>query len=218
MGKRNILKVGAVLLAVGLVVVAGCSSKSSSSKKTPADIAPTELRTVASGTSTAAAAKGTIFTCTPLTMTAASTPWASNGIIDVSKIPTVPGSVTMEPKFEITTTDTQRILVGNGVPDHPIGTFPIPPGTEAYTYYSALPAGGYANAAEIPVGPYDLQLSREMVGGSYVPPQHGRERLPKTHSIPLYPTGDKGRGFPRLQQTETLNHRHDGASLRGGFS
>ncbi|MSW29161.1 MAG: hypothetical protein F2867_02595, partial [Actinobacteria bacterium] len=85
MVKRNILKVGAVVLALGLVVVAGCSSKSSSSKKTPADIAPMELRTVATGTSTAAAAKGTIFTCLPLTMTAASTPWASNGIIDVSK-------------------------------------------------------------------------------------------------------------------------------------
>ena len=159
MAKKNVLKAGVVVLALGLLAVAGCSSNSSSSAKTPADIAPTELRTVATGTSTATAAKGTIFTCTPLTMTAASTPWASNGIIDVSKIPTVPGSVTMEPKFEITTTETQRILVGNGVPNHPIGTFPIAPGTEAYKYYSALPAGGYANAAEIPVGPYDLQLT-----------------------------------------------------------
>ena len=172
MGKKNVLKVGAVVLALGLVAVAGCSSKSSTSAKAPADIAPNELRTVATGTSTATPAKGTIYVCPvtidaagigpvtfPTTLTAASSPWVTNGIIEISKIPIVPGSVSMESQFTITTTDTQRHLVGNGIPNHPVGTFPIPADSEAYQYYAALPAEGYANAAEIPVNPYNLDLT-----------------------------------------------------------
>ena len=171
MGNRNIRKVGMVLLVAGLLAVAGCSSKSSSSTTAPADIAPNELRTVATGTSTASPAKGTLYVCprtidTPIgpvkfpnTYTAAATPWVTNGIIEISKIQTVPGSVTMDHQFSITTTDTQRHLMGNGIPEHPIGTFPIPADSPAYAYYAALPAEGYANAAEIPVGPYNLDLT-----------------------------------------------------------
>ena len=171
MGKKNVLKAGVVVLALGLLAVAGCSSNSSSSAKTPADIAPTELRTVATGTSTATPAKGSLYVCPrtidspigpltlPTTFTAASTPWTSNGIIDISKITAVPGAVTMEHQFTITTSDTQRYLKGNGIPNHVIGTFPIPADSPAYPYYAGLPAEGYDNAAEIPVGPYNLDLT-----------------------------------------------------------
>ncbi|HVY46681.1 MAG TPA: YHYH protein [Minicystis sp.] len=54
---------------------------------------------------------------------------------------------------------TGRELVGNGLPNHPTGVYPIEKGTEAYTYYSALPAQGYDNAAEIPIAAYDLDIT-----------------------------------------------------------
>ncbi|MFO1540811.1 MAG: YHYH protein, partial [Chloroflexota bacterium] len=74
----------------------------------------------------------------------------------------VPGAVTLESVFTITESGTTRVLRGNGIPNHPIGTFPIPRTSDAYAYYAALPAEGYANAAEIPVAPYDLSADLPM--------------------------------------------------------
>jgi len=174
MRSRRVWRLGAVALAFGMLGVVSCGSKSakgSSATKALADIAPTELHTVATGTSNVTPAPGTIFICPvdlptpsgpvrfPTTYTAASTPWASNGLIDIAKIATVPGAVKLEHRFTITTTATERHLKGNGIPNHAIGTFPVPADSAAYQYYAALPADGYANAAEIPVLPYDLDLT-----------------------------------------------------------
>jgi len=65
----------------------------------------------------------------------------------------------MNSEFDINLTDTTRTLKGNGIPNHPVGIFPIEQGTEAYDIYSTLPAEGYANAAEIPIKPYNLDVT-----------------------------------------------------------
>lgn len=53
----------------------------------------------------------------------------------------------------------QRRLKGNGVPNHVFGTYPITKGSVAYNIYAQAPAQGYANAAEIPVLPYVLDIT-----------------------------------------------------------
>lgn len=130
------------------------------------------LTTAANGTSVAAPSKNTFFLCPgkkipvngtffefPSTLTKPNSSWVTGNSIVIPKIPTVNGSVTMDHEFEMTVTDTGRRLKGNGIPNHPIGVFPIPNGTVAYDIYSQLPAQGYPNAAEIPVAPYDLDVT-----------------------------------------------------------
>lgn len=140
------------------------------------DGAPTYLKTAPTGTSVGAAAKNTVFACIDVKvpgtdntivlgqdvatqLTQATTPWVQDGNVVISKIDTVPGSVSMESVFDVMETATTRHLKGNGIPNHPIGTFPIPQSSSSYQYYAALPAEGYANAAEIPVKPYDLDVT-----------------------------------------------------------
>lgn len=66
----------------------------------------------------------------------------------------------MEHQFEMRLSDTQRNFKGNGIPNHPIGVYPIEKGTVAYDdYYSKLPAEGYNNAAEIPVAAYEMDVT-----------------------------------------------------------
>jgi len=95
----------------------------------------------------------------PTTLIKPNSSWVDGLTIDISKIPTVNGSVTMNSEFDINLTDTTRTLKGNGIPNHPVGIFPIEQGTEAYDIYSTLPAEGYANAAEIPIKPYNLDVT-----------------------------------------------------------
>ena len=92
-------------------------------------------------------------------ITQAKTPWVQDGNVVISRIDMVPGSATMESVFDVTETGTTRHLMGNGIPNHPIGVFPIPQSSSSYPYYAAPPAEGYANAAEIPVKPYDLNVT-----------------------------------------------------------
>ena len=138
--------------------------------------APTFLKTAPAGTLLGAAAKNTVFACIRVQipgtgnsivlgqtagrqLTQASTPWVQDGKVVISKIDVVPGSVTMPSVFNVSETATTRRLKGNGIPNHPIGVFPIPRSSSSYPYYAALPAEGYANAAEIPVKPYDLDVT-----------------------------------------------------------
>lgn len=138
--------------------------------------APTVLKTAPTGTPLGAPAKNTVFACIKVTipgtydtivlgqtvanqLTQAQTPWVQDGNVVISKIDTVPGNATLESVFDITETGTTRRLKGNGIPNHPIGVFPIPQSSSSYQYYAALPAEGYANAAEIPVKPYDLDVT-----------------------------------------------------------
>ena len=173
--------IGAAALATGLLASLG-NGFTSASAFTPANPstgwdgngAPTVLKTAPAGTPINAPAKNTIFACVPVQLpngqtitvgqtvgtqlTRARTPWVQNGKVVISEIEKVPGSVKMRSVFKITKTKTTRILKGNGIPNHPIGRFPIPRNSASYKYYAALPAEGYANAAEIPVKPYHLEV------------------------------------------------------------
>jgi hypothetical protein len=93
------------------------------------------------------------------TITQANTPWLQGNNVVLSKIDTVPGKVKMKSVFKITETKNTRTLKGNGIPSFEVGTFAIPKNSPSYKYYAALPAYGYANAAEIPIKPYHLELT-----------------------------------------------------------
>jgi hypothetical protein len=133
---------------------------------------PKQLTTAPSGTSVAAPSKGAFFLCPGnatlpdgtvfqfgTVLTTPNSSWVVGDEIDISLIPVVNGSVKMDHEFEVTLTEAGRRLKGNGIPSHPIGVYPIPSGTVPYSIYSQLPAEGYANAAEIPVAPYNLDVT-----------------------------------------------------------
>ena len=130
-----------------------------------------------------------------LKMAQAATPWTNTttNIIDISKIAYVEGAnnaTTYAPEgsvFAMTTDPTYvingfelpgaRIFKGNGIPNTPMGTFPVQSGTAAYSYYSALPGGTnpatkvtYSSAAAIGIGPYNLESKiplNPVVSGTY---------------------------------------------------
>lgn len=92
-------------------------------------------------------------------LTNANTPWVHGSSITTSEIPHVEGNVNWRSSYRTTTTPRTRHLKGNGLPDTPTGEFPVKKGTAAYPYYAALPAQGYDNAAEIPIKPWDLDIT-----------------------------------------------------------
>ena len=124
---------------------------------------PTTLTTAPDGTPLTMAAKNHQWMCPrpglAPKITGSSTPWLDGTTITVSKIEFIQGSVAWDSQFDMSLTDTGRVLTGNGLPNHPTGLFPIPKGSPGYDYYAALPAMGYDNAAEIPIGPYDINLT-----------------------------------------------------------
>ena len=167
--------VGATAIATGLIVSLGFGTTAASAASNwNGNGAPSFLKTAPTGTPIGAPAKNTIFACVPVplpngqtvtvgqtvgtTLTQAQTPWVQDGKVVISKIERVPGSVKMKSVFKVTENKNTRLLKGNGIPNHPIGIFPIPQNSASYKYYAALPAEGYANAAEIPVKPYHLEV------------------------------------------------------------
>lgn len=112
-----------------------------------------------------------------------STPWTdlNTNIITLSKIAFVDGSNSATyydnagSVFSMTTNPAAnsgagtRSFSGNGLPSTQMGTFPVQPGTSAYSYYSSLPggnkptniygsnAGSYSSAAAIGIHPYRLE-------------------------------------------------------------
>lgn len=149
-----------------LVALAGCGDNDlDDGARGEAADPPATLRTPSSGTNLNRAAKNTAFVCprAPLPVVPPllrpSSPWVRDGLVVVSEIPFVSGTMNWRSEFAMTMTDTQRMLVGNGLPNHPTGTFAVEAGTAAYQYYAGLPADGYANAAQIPIAAYDLNLT-----------------------------------------------------------
>ena len=179
--------VGSVAIAAGLFASLGLGATSASAAQGwDGNGAPTVLKTAPAGTPINAPAKNTMFSCveTPVpdgtvlpdgtklpnnsnievgqqvgrTLAQANTPWLQGNNVVLSKINTVPGNVKMKSEFKITETNKTRLLKGNGIPNFGVGIFAIPKNSAAYKYYAALPATGYANAAEIPIKPYHLEI------------------------------------------------------------
>jgi len=160
---------GLFLPAAAALLLAGCGADDPKAEPaTPAaetelSDPPTTLRTAVAGTPIDKAARNTIMVCprAPITppLSKADRPWVEEGKVVVSKMPFVEGAVSHQSEFSISLTQTGRRLKGNGLPNHPIGSFPVQQGTAAYEYYSALPAEGYDSAAEIPVEAYEINLT-----------------------------------------------------------
>ena len=135
---------------------------------------PSYFVTPATGTGVAAAARNTQFLCLSaipiapanITLTAQTTSWVDkhNQVVP-SEIPYVAGEVNWknvpnsQPEFRTWVENGQRHFKGNGIPNHPTGVFPVQANTPAYSYYAAAPAEGYTSAAEIPIAPYDLDVT-----------------------------------------------------------
>jgi len=128
--------------------------------------------TAPNGTSLEFPAKNTLFICDvtgsnadgtvmeyPKVLTLANQTWVEGNRLIMSRIPVVNGSETMNAEFEMTVNMTSRRMKGNGIPNHQMGTYPIPNNTLAYQVYGSLPAQGYDNAAEIPTLPYNLDIT-----------------------------------------------------------
>jgi len=100
-------------------------------------------------------------------------PWLNQetNTINISTIPYVNGNVYAtyyDPQgsvFSITEDSNYRYFKGNGIPNTPMGIFPVQVGTRAYPWYAALPGGDnpktgepYSSSAAIGVSPYILDL------------------------------------------------------------
>lgn len=171
------LGIGTIAVTASLVASLGVSTNTANAAaEWNGNGAPTILKTAPVGTPINAPAKNSLFACVPapvpgtnITVTIgqnigtklsqAQTPWMENGNVVLSKVEIVPGKVKLKSVFKVTETKTTRKLKGNGIPNHPIGKFAIPQDSPSYKYYAALPAEGYANAAEIPVKPYHLEIT-----------------------------------------------------------
>ena len=156
-----------LFLAAGLALITACAHKSvpelAEDAATEEGGTPLTLATPAAGTPINHAERGTLFLCPrelPLPpLTRPDSPWIDGDSVVIADIPSVDGSVDWESEFEMTETDTERRLVGNGLPNHPTGTFPVQAGTDAYPYYSGLPVEGYDSAADIPIAAYEIDLT-----------------------------------------------------------
>jgi len=161
----------AVVLTAGLCVSAGIGSAASGDGWS--GNAPSTLTTVPTGTNMSTPGKNKSFLCSHRVSLPGGIPadvffppfvnpgqtWATGDTLSIAAMPTVPGSMRMKSVFKETDTATTRRFKGNGIPNTPMGTFPIVPGSPAYDIYSQLPAQGYATAADIPVMPYNLDVT-----------------------------------------------------------
>ena len=131
--------------------------------------APSFLKTPPTGTGFGVAAKNQTFLCsnfagfdTPgISITKPDTPWVNSHNVIPAQIPYVEGEVNWNPVFNTWVENGVRYFTGNGVPNHPTGEYPLTPGQDAYPYYAELPdpSGQYANAAEMPIAPYNLYMA-----------------------------------------------------------
>lgn len=141
---------------------------------------PTVFKTVPTGTVTNRAHKNEQFLCilpvnilngnAPVVYTQATNPWVHGLNVVVSEIPFVQGSITWNThSFRTVLGWYTRRFIGNGLPTHDTGRFPVFGGTEAlnytdkdraYDYYHAAPASTpYTWSDEIPIAEYSLDIT-----------------------------------------------------------
>ncbi|MCX7348475.1 MAG: YHYH protein [Alphaproteobacteria bacterium] len=139
---------------------------------TPAASYPEVFKSVTTGTRTDEYGRNKQFLCIDeLTQynggvapvyTQTTSPWVEDGVnVIVSKIPYVEGNViwTNHRFREIRGWATRR-FVGNDLPNHGTGEFPVQEGTPAYEYYHAAPAGApYYTADKIPIAANTMDIT-----------------------------------------------------------
>lgn len=129
------------------------------------------FKTVAAGTPTNKPGRGLQYLCIdeltqynggkPPVFSETDTPWVHGLNVVISEIPYVEGRVRWKNhKFkQVLNRDTRR-FIGNGLPNHVTGEFPVRKGTAAYPYYKAAPADPpYRTADEIPIAAYNLDFT-----------------------------------------------------------
>ena len=131
--------------------------------------APSFLKTPPTGTGFGVAAKNQTFLCSNfagfdtlgISITKPDTPWVNSHNVIPAQIPYVEGEVNWNPVFNTWVENEVRYFTGNGLPNHPTGEYPLTTGQDAYPYYAELPdpSGQYANAAEMPIAPYNLYMA-----------------------------------------------------------
>ncbi len=160
----------ASLVAVSFLVPGVQSAAGHNTSVSLAANDPQVFKTVATGSPTNAAGRDQQFLCLDEVTylnggapfyTQTTTPWVHGLNIVVSEIPFVEGAVTW-PSHQFRTVlgwNTRR-FIGNGLPNHKTGEFPVQEDTAAYPYYHAAPAGGdYTWSDEIPIAAYDLDVT-----------------------------------------------------------
>ena len=138
---------------------------------TPAASTPEVFKTAPAGTPTDRPGRNLQFLCIPgLTAlnngvapvyTESTNSWVHCLDIVVSEIPYVKGNVRWRNhRFkEIRRLYTRR-FVGNNLPNHVTGEFPVKEGTAAYPYYKAAPGSPpYETADQIPIAAYNLDIT-----------------------------------------------------------
>lgn len=132
---------------------------------------PKVFRTVPTGTPTDKPGRNMQFLCIDeLTQynggaapvyTQTTSPWVHGLDVVVSEIPYVEGHVRwLSHRFRTKLDWYTRRFIGNGLPTHITGEFPVQEGTAAYPYYHAAPAGApYYTADKIPIAPYKLDIT-----------------------------------------------------------
>ena len=138
---------------------------------TPAASNPEVFKTAPAGTPTDRPGRNLQFLCIPgLTAlnngvapvyTESTNSWVHCLDIVVSEIPYVKGNVRWRNhRFkEIRRLYTRR-FVGNNLPNHVTGEFPVKEGTAAYPYYKAAPGSPpYETADQIPIAAYNLDIT-----------------------------------------------------------
>ena len=131
---------------------------------------PQVFRTVPTGTPTDRPGRNLQFLCIDeLTQynggvapvyTQTTSPWVHGLDVVVSEIPYVEGHVTWRHRFTTVLSLYTRRFIGNGLPTHVTGEFPVREGSAAYPYYHAAPAGApYQTADQIPIAAYKLDVT-----------------------------------------------------------
>ena len=159
------------LLVMSCVMASAQLAMGHDTAKTDASGHPTVFKTVPTGTPTDEPGRGRQFLCFPAltalndgkppVYTEVEAPWVDGLDIIVSQIPYVEGNVTWPGRQfkEIRRLFTRR-FVGNSLPNHVTGEFPVQSDTDAYEYYAAAPAEDpYETSDQIPISPYDLDIT-----------------------------------------------------------
>lgn len=158
------------LLGVAIAMQAVPSAMGHETLAAPAAGTPQLFRTVPTGTPTDRPGRNLQFLCideltqynsgNPPVYSQTTSPWVHGLDVVLSEIPYVEGHVSWRHRFRTMLGLYTRRFVGNGLPTHVTGEFPVRDGSAAYPYYHAAPASApYFTADKIPIASYRLDVT-----------------------------------------------------------